>query len=211
MIDCSEAGERLDDHLDGALDPGAAAAIERHLATCEACQAEAEGLRALIAGARLLPRERPPARDLWPAIVGRIAFLRHRSVRRGVLLAAATALLLVVGALGSRALFAPRAVTVAVAPVARPGDLGAPLAEERQYVDAVTRLRAALDRRRSELSPEVVQVVERNLAIIDSALREIRQALRDDPGNVLLEQILSSTNQQKVELFEQVLALVDRR
>jgi hypothetical protein len=209
MINCSEAGERLDDHLDGALDPGAADAIERHLATCAACQAEVQGLRALIAGARLLPRERPPGRDLWPAIVGRIALSRHRSVRRGVLLAAASALLLVAGAMGSRALFAPRSVTVVVAQ--GPGDLGFPLAEERQYVEAVTALRAALDRRRTALSPEVVQVVERNLATIDAALREIRQALRDDPGNQLLEQILSSTNQQKVELYEQVLALVDRR
>jgi anti-sigma factor RsiW len=206
MIDCSEAGERLDDHVDGALDGSAAAAIERHLATCAACQAEAQGLRALIAGARMLPRERPPGRDLWPSIVGRIALSRHRSVRQGVLLAAATALLLVAGAVGSRALFAPR--SIAVAPTI---DLGAPLAEERQYVEAVAALRAALDRRRTSLSPAVVQVVERNLATIDTALREIRQALHDDPGSPLLQQILSSTNQQKVELYEQVLALVDRR
>jgi hypothetical protein len=211
MISCTEATQLLDDSLDnssaGDRDPGAAAALEEHLAACGCCRADLQGLRALVAGARLLPRERPPARDLWPAIVGQIARARRQSVRRGALVAAAVALLLVAGAVGSRALFAPPPVKVASGPV----DPGSPLAEERQYVEALAGLRAALDRRRAALSPEVVQVVERNLATIDAALREIRQALHDDPGNPLLEQILSSTNQQKIELYEQVLALVERR
>jgi hypothetical protein len=207
MISCTDATELLDHQIDGTLDPGAAAALDEHLGVCACCRADLQGLRALVTGARLLPRERPPARDLWPSIVGQIAQARRRAVRRGALLAAALALVLVVGAVGSRALFAP----TPMAGVPASGDTGAPLAEERQYVVALAALRSALDHRRAALSPEAVQVVERNLATIDAALGEIRRALRDDPGNPLLEQILSSTNQQKIELYEQVLALVDRR
>ena len=71
-------------------------------------------------------------------------------------------------------------------------------------------LRAALQARRGSLSPATLEVVEHNLAVVDEALREIRRALRDDPGNALLSQLLSSTNQQKIDVLQRMLALVER-
>jgi hypothetical protein len=207
---CEEARETLDDVVDEALAPEAAARVEAHLAACATCRAEVEGLRAILQRARTLPRERAPARDLWPGIARTIAGRsagRPAGVGRVVLFAAAAALLLVIGAAGSRALFTGAAAPVVVAP----GDLGLPLAEERQYVEAVASLRRALDDRKAALSPEALQVVEGNLKTIDEALRQVRLALREDPGNALLGQMLSSTNQQKVELLENVLALVEGR
>ena len=71
-------------------------------------------------------------------------------------------------------------------------------------------MRAALQARRGSLSPATLEVVEHNLAVVDEALREIRRALRADPGNALLSQLLSSTNQQKVDVLQRMLELVER-
>ncbi|MGA9751270.1 MAG: zf-HC2 domain-containing protein, partial [Acidobacteriota bacterium] len=65
-MNCETVLERLDDYLDGALAPGERAELERHLRDCGACRGEAEGLRALLASARALPRALEPGGDLWP-------------------------------------------------------------------------------------------------------------------------------------------------
>ena len=69
--------ERLNGYVDGALEPAARDAAERHLATCATCRSDVEGLQALLAGAAGLPKRIEPARDLWPEIAPRLG-------RRGV-------------------------------------------------------------------------------------------------------------------------------
>ena len=56
------------------------------------------------------------------------------------------------------------------------------------------------------MQPETITKVERNLAIIDAAIAEIRQALADDPGNDALRQLLKATYGQKSALVRQVSA-----
>jgi hypothetical protein len=224
-MNCERAQPLLDELADGgALPDTEAAALHRHLTGCAACRAELDGLRALVARTRALPRDRAPERDLWPDIAGQ---LQRRSPARRWLVAAAlpaaAALLLVAGTLGPR-LLRPRGTDggsgppVATRPIDRPGttasapavDPEAPLAEEQRYQEAVAALRAALLARRGSLSPATLEVVEHNLEVVDEALREIRQALRADPGNALLSQLLSSTNQQKIDVLQRMLALVER-
>lgn len=66
--------DRLSDYVDGELSAADAEALERHLATCEACARTLEELRAVVARAADL-RPTPPPRDLWPEIASRIARL----------------------------------------------------------------------------------------------------------------------------------------
>ena len=222
-MNCQEAQTLLDELVDGPLaDAGQAAALEAHLAGCPACRADRDSLQAMVARTRALPRERTPGRDLWPEIARQLE--RRSPARRWVVAAlpAAAALLLVAGTLGPR-LWTPRSTvtgsqTAASGASDRPGavattvpvDPEAPLAEEQRYQEAVASLRAALQARRSSLSPATLEVVEHNLAVVDEALREIRRALRADPGNALLSQLLSSTNQQKVDVLQRMLELVER-
>jgi hypothetical protein len=59
---------------------------------------------------------------------------------------------------------------------------------------------------RDRLQPETVEKVDRNLAIIDAAIAEIRQALAEDPGNDALLQLLKTSYGQKSALVRQVSA-----
>ena len=66
---------------------------------------------------------------------------------------------------------------------------------------------AALDRRRDELSPETIQVVEENLQIINQAIHDAWAALESDPSQVGNGYLVASLYQRKVELLEQAVRL----
>ena len=65
--------DALHDWADGALDPAARPALERHLTQCEACRRQVERMRGLLALAAAAPRAAEPEGDLWPSIRARIA------------------------------------------------------------------------------------------------------------------------------------------
>ena len=63
--------DRLSEYLDDELTPDERAAVEEHLRHCVACGAVLADLKRIAVRARAL-EDRPPARDLWPAIAARI-------------------------------------------------------------------------------------------------------------------------------------------
>ena len=63
--------ERLSEYLDDELTPDERAAVEGHLRHCVTCGAALADLKRIVVRARSL-EDRPPARDLWPAIAARI-------------------------------------------------------------------------------------------------------------------------------------------
>src|SRR4051812_33565862 len=72
---CDAFEASLADYLDDALDPGARAAADAHLATCERCAALVADLDALAAEARALPPVAPDAGSveaMWRGIAARI-------------------------------------------------------------------------------------------------------------------------------------------
>jgi len=218
---CDEAKNRLDDYIDGALDEAEFQDVELHLAACAACSAEERRLRSVVAQAAALPAEMSPPRDLWPGIADRITAARARPVPRVVRrgwwspagLAAAAAVVLALGATLARVW----------SPAAREGAAGTGvvqeaawttdpslLATERAYARATAQLMAALDARKAALPPETVAAVERDLFTIDAALRQVRTALRQDPGNPQLSHMLASTHQKKVDALQRVVRLSSR-
>jgi hypothetical protein len=64
--------DRLSEYLDDELLPEERAAVEAHLRHCVACGAVLADLKRIILRAQGL-EDRPPARDLWPAIAARIS------------------------------------------------------------------------------------------------------------------------------------------
>lgn len=214
--------ERLSEYLDGELAEGDARRLEGHLATCGACAATLAELEAVVGEARSLP-DAPPARDLWPAIEARLSPRtadgvpatvvpigpRASGLRRRVMLtvpqlAAAGIALVLFSASGvwmalrtggPPATAAPQP-TAAVQPAV-------PRAFAANWDAAVADLEAEFGRRRAVLDPATIQVVERNLAIIDGAIAESRRALEADPSSGFLNGYLAEAMRRKVDLLRQ--------
>lgn len=202
----------LSDYLDGDLGPDERAELEAHLADCPSCAGTLAELRIVVDAAAGAP-ELPPEHDLWPGIEARLSPRSERrdrvidlaSRRRVImtvpqLLAAALALILfsagavwlAVGGRGETSVDSAVALATPVTTVAFT-DLDRTIeALEQEYVS-----------RRDELDPETIRVVERNLAIIDRAIGEAREALAADPSSAFLSSHLVSTMRRKMDLLRQ--------
>ena len=220
--------DELHDAADGTPTPDAAGRATRHLMHCARCRADVERIRELLALAASLPRSIEPPADLWPEIRTRIvaplgmsasspraarpvarspwdAMLRDRrwlAAAAVLLIAVSSAVTALIVRNDSRDLAdAANAVNVVA------GDR--PVAVQRvneDYERLDRELAAMLAASRDRLQPETVEKVDRNLAIIDAAIAEIRQALAEDPGNDALLQLLKASYGQKSALVRQVSA-----
>lgn len=202
-MSCAELRTRLDSYARGVLPPAETAAFEVHLTSCAACAALLEAAEGPPEQVGALPRSVEPSADLWPGIRGRLS--RERGAARritlpGWLLAAAAVLLVAVSSTATVLLLHRPGGTPAVAASAL-----APL--EVQYAAAAAELSSALDRARGRLAPGTIAVIERNLAVIDSALAESRRALAGDPGNATLERLVIAAWRQKMDLLRRAAAL----
>ncbi|HEY6157156.1 MAG TPA: zf-HC2 domain-containing protein [Gemmatimonadales bacterium] len=191
---CSEWETRLNEYVDGTLTAETRGLVEAHLAQCAGCREAVAELRALIASAAGLPRSIESGRDLWAPIHARIVrratWNVQRGFWRGALAAAAT---LVIG-------FALYRLLPSSPALDRPGGEGWE-AVQAEYDEAGAQLRDALASQRPRLEPATVALLQRNLGVIDAAIRESRDALARDPGNVELRGLVASAAREKVELL----------
>ena len=208
MKSCRDLEQLLDDFVDDETTPDERREVEQHLAGCSDCRSVVKDTRALLAASATLAREVPPGEDLWPQIRGRIGGWRGARTRWLGLAAS----LLVVALAGSTALWLGESDSTP--PVdGQPSGAALPAAHEpsatiedqmQEYVEAAELLQASIRERGTKLSPETQVVVEKNLAIIDQAIAEVRGVLESDPedrGNALM---LQAMHQQKVELLRRV-------
>jgi hypothetical protein len=70
-----------------------------------------------------------------------------------------------------------------------------------RYDAAVADLERTLEEGRGRLDPRTLQVVEKNLHIIDRAIEDARRAVAADPGNTWLRSHLAATMKRKVDLL----------
>jgi anti-sigma factor RsiW len=193
-MNCTQVRPRLDDLVDVQLDPGLAAAIEEHIGNCAGCQAEVAFLRRLRGEAAALPRSLAPARDLWPGVVAGItrpSYRARRAIPTPVLIAAAVALML--------ASSLATAYWLGRRDAERPGRF---IALQAEYLRAATELATRVEADEPKLAPATRAIVERNLKVIDAAIRETEAALANDPGNQSLERMLWARYQQRLELLQ---------
>jgi hypothetical protein len=219
---CETLDERLDDWVDGVLPAGEAREVEAHLASCRLCRERERRQRQVLAHAAALPRSVSPPRDLWPAIAREIDRGRAWTWDRPrwwspAALAAAAVVLIALGAMLLRQGAPSAAHTVAIpdgrtslAPVASASathrDPGI-AAAERDYEAAASALLGALQSGKAGVEPATLASIERNLAVIDQALAEVRQALDRDPANPDLNRMLVATHRKKVDVLRRVVKL----
>lgn len=229
--------DALHDWADGALDPAARPALERHLTQCEACRRQVERLRGLLALAAAAPRAAEPEGDLWPSIRARIAAPAVRplhsatgeappapgdaaagaatgSVRRPrgrwslQLLAAGLA---IAAASSALTLWIARDRTVILsgreAAPLTPATTPAATDAAAQYARAADELASAWRSARAPVDPATVAALDESLRAIDQAIAESRRALADTPDDPLLAEIVEAAYRRKVELLRRALEL----
>lgn len=81
---------------------------------------------------------------------------------------------------------------------------------EQVYTSEIARLRVIVERRRSQLDPITVSVIERNLNVIDDAIAQCKLALSKDPASRFLMESLNSALETKVELLRTATMLPSR-
>ncbi len=173
----------------------------------------------LMEAASRLPTDIRPQRDLWPDIEARLGTpAEARPERRWRLAGAIAAAVGLVTVSSLVTLWVtdrsePVAVSRIQGPVAMtrparsiPGDarFGPDYLLGPKYERARQALSEDLDSQLEALSPETRDVVEKNLEQIRQALAEINGALADDPGNVLLQQLLMAAYQDELTVLMEV-------
>jgi len=224
--------DHLSEYLDDELSSADRAAVDAHLQHCHACADELHALRRIVAHAATVAEgDVPPARDLWTGIRARIepakvvaigdlaakrAATRRISFSFAQLAAAAVLLMAISGTaawvLRGRAPAAPAASSTAaiqaeVEPSASPEDVRRVNFADAQFDAAVSDLERALRDRRNDLNPRTVEILERNLTLIDAAIAQARQALEEDPGNTYLNRHLAESRRRKLELLRRAAAI----
>jgi hypothetical protein len=72
---------------------------------------------------------------------------------------------------------------------------------EQVYTSEIARLRTIVERRRTQLDPVTIGVIERNLKVIDDAIAQCRLALTKDPASRYLMESLNNALENKVQLL----------
>lgn len=173
-----------------------------------------------VKAASRLPRDIRPERDLWPEIAARLEDKGGvRKPRRGWRLAGALAAGIALVTLSSlitlwvtdRPASVPLSRVQAPAGVARParavvGDatFGPGYVLGPKYERARQQLSQDLDAQLESLPAETRDVIQKNLGQIRDALAEINSALADDPGNMLLQQLLMAAYQDEMSVLMEV-------
>lgn len=218
----------LHDYVEGVLEAGGRQGVSGHLERCAQCRQVVAETRRLMELTGDLPRKIPPRRDLWPGVESRIGSRAGgadvgKSAAKGGRwsrpweawrpLAAAATLLMAVGvggylwssAEGGPDRAADRAERAAPALEGDPvtGSLASAALEpaERDYLRTTADLLEILDRNRDRLAPETRQALDRTLATIDEAVRDLKAALEEDPNSRQLMLMLESTYRQKIDVL----------
>lgn len=201
---------------DGSMSADRAEGARAHLRVCTECSADVARLDRLVTGAREMQNPTSELADLWPGIRARIesakvvtltpesAKARWNGRRLMLRIASVAAVLLLATWLGVRA----RDSSNAPASAARPGDTTGSMAfaadSARVYEEEAQILLDRLALMRSVLEPGAAAAIDKDLAVIDSAIAELQAAIARDPRNPALRQLLATSYRQKVDVLKRI-------
>lgn len=156
-----------------------------------------------------------PQRDLWPGIEQAIGVPAPapRSAWRSAWAQAAAVVLLVGGSSGLTYLAMTGAADPTVPDISAPvpltfepvsGSFGSQYNLGPDYIDARRVVSANLDEHLENLSPEARQAILANMETIRKAIEDINLALAENPGNVLLQELLIETYRDELNVMRKV-------
>ena len=213
MKDCENYLRRMGDAVDGDLRPELTERLEAHLDLCPDCLRHMDDLQSLVTAAADLPSEMKPSRDLWPEIEGRLTGLpsSRRPVRRVVLAAAALFVFGFALALLRAPNTRPQDPSPTESGIAQATNRTATLDGVRlEYRQARDELLEVVRARSGEISPETLEVIETNLALIDRAIDDIEMVLATNPGQGRLDRLLLLAYHRQIEMLRWATRLPSR-
>jgi anti-sigma factor RsiW len=231
-MNCHEYELELGDLVDDTLAPERVSAVEAHVSTCLRCRATVADFTAIRAATRTLEPQMPAAR-VWTSIA---AALEQEQQRRA---ADATQALptkwwrLTGGALAWKPLMAAAAMVVvlfggtwlawhdASTPAGRQATTTATTAgtpstveaevqlAEQHYSTAIGDLEKVTQAESGSLDPDTAKVMQANLAVIDQAIGQSREALHSEPASTVAQESLFDALRSKVQLLQDTVALIN--
>jgi hypothetical protein len=81
-----------------------------------------------------------------------------------------------------------------------------PALEDASYLRARAQLEQSYRAKLDQLAPGTRRQVEQDLDLIRNARADIRRALASDPGSPLLNELMTTTWQQEIDLYRDVAA-----
>ena len=219
---CHKSREYISRSIDGDLSERESARLKRHLAACGECRVLSDDLRKIVDGAARLETPQPSERvwlDIRAGLTrekaagasGRSEVLRHPAFGLGLPAlryagVAAVALVLVITgvSIGRRLGRGP----VPLGPEAREKYTLAKLDEaERYYQQAIKSLIEAFTAEKGMLAPQVAELFDRNLSVIDTTIQACRRAVLEEPDDLEARNYLLSAYTQKLTLLDSALDL----
>jgi anti-sigma factor RsiW len=221
---CDRCASLIGDLVDGPIAAPAQRELDGHLATCPACRAVLADLRDIRRVAGRLP-DYTPRPEVWSGIARRLEAemaLRPRPFWTGarVALAVAATLLVAVASSvwllrgpapasqGAAATASPAAVIQSTGDLVQDVDEHLRIADEH-YVQAIAGLEQVVQTQQAALDPAVAATLQKNLGVIDEAIRESREAIRAQPNSQVVQISLFEALRQKVALLEDTVALIN--
>ena len=220
---CRKAQKYISEYVDGTVKPRKAAGLERHIETCAACREVLADFQSLTTGARALDAPEP-GDGVWRKIEARLAAgergretvpAPRREAPRGwafglgtpaLRFAGVAALALVLIASGiiiGRGLGQKGTVTY---PRNSEGYTLAKLDEaERYYQKAINSLSEAFAAERGTMVPQVAEMFEKNLSVIDATIQACRQAVLKEPDDLQARNYLLTAYMDKVSFLDTAL------
>ena len=201
--------DRLSEYLDGEVGEQDRVAIERHLADCERCRSDLDGLRAVQARAATLA-DAGPEGDLWPGVAARIDMLAagkppltaaRFSFTLPQLIAASLALMLLSGSMVWLARLGGPSTDFPPVGAVDPADIA--------YELEVADLQRVVSRGRSALDAETLGTLDQNLDAADQAIRQCSEAPRGTA--VAQRECISAARAKKINLLRQAAATIETR
>jgi anti-sigma factor RsiW len=226
-MNCTRSTDDIQALIDGTLGPIRAAELERHLDECDACRSLANDLQRIRDVADTLGDPQPPD-HIWLQIAGRLrqegrVHDRPAPVSTGrqqyVWLGIAAALVLAVGA--SLLLLIPQFTgsTAIPAGTAQQGNAaGADAVQsgvedlrkaEQLLQSGVAKLKEGLGSEQQALPTDMAGTLDRNLQILDQAIAESSDALKQEPQNVAARNSLFDALQRKISLLQDTITLMN--
>jgi hypothetical protein len=225
-MNCLEFEEDLHDYVDGTLQGAAAARFDVHLRGCANCRVMIADLQTLRA-ATLSLEPQVPAPHVGARIAAAVgAETRRWSIRRlfGVaglswqpVLSSAVVIAVLAGGIwmswrdvsdGTRPVAtSARNAPAAISPI-QPAEVELQ-ATERHYTNAIATLEQITQSEGTTLDRPTAAVMQENLAVIDRAIGESRQALQKEPSNDLAQESLFEALRSKITLLQDTIALIN--
>ncbi len=219
---CRKAQEYISRSVDGELSERAGVRLERHLAACAECRGLREDLRTIVGQAAEL-RSPEPSEKVWLNIRAGLAAGKAKPAQEG--LAAERRPFFDWGA---PALRYAGVAAVALAFVIAGAAIGRRLGRENAssagkrgeaytlakldeaegfYKQAIKSLSEAFAAEKGTLAPQVAELFDRNLSVIDATIQACRAAVLAEPDDLEARNYLLAAYTQKVTLLDSALDL----